>query len=86
MIAKKRLRQLNPDSLTVKEFASYRARLEETQARARRRRACPASGRGFCQGAGGSPQAAGTSSPLCERGGLGLGQTARPMCWGMREP
>jgi len=34
MIAKKRLRQLNPDSLTVKEFASYRARLEETQARA----------------------------------------------------
>ncbi len=31
MIAKKRLRQLNPDNLTVKEFASYRVRLEETQ-------------------------------------------------------
>jgi L-ribulose-5-phosphate 3-epimerase UlaE len=45
MIAKKRLRQLNPDGLTVKEFAGYRARLEETQARrarARCRRPCSA--------------------------------------------
>ena len=32
-LAKKRLRILNPENLTVKEFAAYRARLEEAQAR-----------------------------------------------------
>ena len=31
-LAKKRLRILNPENLTVKEFAAYRARLEEAQA------------------------------------------------------
>ena len=34
-LAKKRLRILNPENLTVKEFAAYRVRLEEAQA-------CPA--------------------------------------------
>ena len=31
-LAKKRLRILNPENLTVKEFAAYRARLDEAQA------------------------------------------------------